>query len=285
MRPRWAVELRCRLACGWRSCAGGNEASGGGSGCRRFTRGRPALRGRPVRRRSTAGPSWRSDGTFRVNVTGAPTTWSCAANQKHPVANELDNEGQGASRSPASCSSFTTFLPFTAARTSLSTKAIAIDRSTGAIKWKTKPLPATVGEWDGLPVQRRRLVERSRRHRLVLQSAVPHGCDARRHQTPDALDGCLAGDGRPRLAGQPPFPINRARSRKRRDRQRFGWILSTSTCMATAITASTGTCSRSLYWRPSHSAHVAGQRFGLPLDAPVLRSMRSLRSTGCSCCP
>ncbi|MEA2698924.1 MAG: hypothetical protein QOI66_3195, partial [Myxococcales bacterium] len=80
------------------------------------------------------------DGTFRVNVEGAPTTWSVAANKNILWRTNLDNEGQGGIAIAGDLLFLTTFLPFSGSRTSLSIEGYAIDRITGTIKWRTKPL-------------------------------------------------------------------------------------------------------------------------------------------------
>jgi hypothetical protein len=53
---------------------------------------------------------------------------------------DLDNEGQGGIAVSADLLFLTTFLPFAGSKTSLSIEGYAIDRKTGAIKWRTKPL-------------------------------------------------------------------------------------------------------------------------------------------------
>ena len=85
------------------------------------------------------------DGTFRVNVEGAPTTWSVAANKNILWRTNLDNEGQGGIAVAGDLLFLTTFLPFSGAKTSLSIEGYAIDRTTGTIKWRTKPLVGNGG--------------------------------------------------------------------------------------------------------------------------------------------
>ncbi len=80
------------------------------------------------------------DGTFRVDVDGAPTTWSVATHTNVLWQTDLDNEGQGGIAVSGDLLFLTTFLPFTGSKTSLSIEGYAIDRKTGAIKWRTKPL-------------------------------------------------------------------------------------------------------------------------------------------------
>ncbi|HEY2901344.1 MAG TPA: hypothetical protein VGL59_12260 [Polyangia bacterium] len=92
------------------------------------------------------------DGTFRVNVDGAPTTWSVATNKNILWQTNLDNEGQGGIAVSGDLLFLTTFLPFTGSKTSLSVEGYAIDRKTGAIKWRTKPLTGN-GEPSGMAYQ------------------------------------------------------------------------------------------------------------------------------------
>ena len=80
------------------------------------------------------------DGTFRANVDNAPTTWSVATNKNILWQTNLDNEGQGGIAVSGDLLFLTTFLPFTGSKTSLSIEGYGIDRKTGAIKWRTKPL-------------------------------------------------------------------------------------------------------------------------------------------------
>jgi hypothetical protein len=80
------------------------------------------------------------DGTFHANVTDAPTTWSVATNKNILWRMNLDNEGQGGIAVSGDLLFLTTFLPFSGAKNSLSIQGYAIDRKTGAIKWRTKPL-------------------------------------------------------------------------------------------------------------------------------------------------
>jgi hypothetical protein len=80
------------------------------------------------------------DGTFWVDVDGAPTSWSVASHQNILWQTDLDNEGQGGIAISADLLLLTTFLPFTGSKTSLSIQGYAIDRKTGAIKWRTTPL-------------------------------------------------------------------------------------------------------------------------------------------------
>jgi hypothetical protein len=80
------------------------------------------------------------DGTFRSKASGAPVTWSVAAHQHIQWQTNLDNEGQGGIAVSANLLFLTTFLPFTGSKTSLSIEGYGIDRTTGVIKWRTKPL-------------------------------------------------------------------------------------------------------------------------------------------------
>ncbi|HXI56916.1 MAG TPA: hypothetical protein VNO55_12705 [Polyangia bacterium] len=86
------------------------------------------------------------DGTFRASVDNAPTTWSVATNKNILWQTNLDNEGQGGIAVSGELLFLTTFLPFTGSKTSLSIEGYAIDRKTGAVKWRTKPLTG-----NGLP--------------------------------------------------------------------------------------------------------------------------------------
>ena len=92
------------------------------------------------------------EGTFRANVSGAPTAWSVAAQQNILWQTNLDNEGQGGIAVAANLLFLTTFLPFTGSKHSLSIEGYAIDRTTGAIKWRTKPLTGN-GESSGMAYQ------------------------------------------------------------------------------------------------------------------------------------
>jgi hypothetical protein len=92
------------------------------------------------------------EGTFSVNVSGAPTTWSVAAHKNILWQTNLDNEGQGGIAVAANLLFLTTFLPFTGSKNSLSIEGYAIDRTTGAIKWRTKPLTGN-GESSGMAYQ------------------------------------------------------------------------------------------------------------------------------------
>jgi hypothetical protein len=80
------------------------------------------------------------DGTFRVDVDGAPTTWSVAAHKNILWQTDLDNEGQGGIAVTGDLLFLTTFLPFTGSKTSLTIEGYAINRENGQIKWRTKPL-------------------------------------------------------------------------------------------------------------------------------------------------
>ena len=80
------------------------------------------------------------DGTFRVDVDDAPITWSVATGKNILWKTDLDNEGQGGIAVAGNLLFLTTFLPFSGSKTSLSIEGYAIDRTTGAIKWRTKPL-------------------------------------------------------------------------------------------------------------------------------------------------
>jgi hypothetical protein len=75
------------------------------------------------------------DGSFRVNVSGAPTTWSVAANQNILWTGTLPNEGQGGIAVAGDSLFLATFTPFTGATSSLDIMGHAIDRATGKIKW------------------------------------------------------------------------------------------------------------------------------------------------------
>ena len=76
------------------------------------------------------------DGTFRVNVEGAPTTWSVAANKNIVWAQNLPNEGQGGIAVAGNYLFLTTF-PAGATGNSLDVVGYAIDKTTGMIKWQT----------------------------------------------------------------------------------------------------------------------------------------------------
>ncbi|HVT10056.1 MAG TPA: hypothetical protein VHO67_21495, partial [Polyangia bacterium] len=114
---------------------GGAPAGGGGGGPAGASGG--AAGGNGVDAWPEAGGP---DGTFRVAVDGAPTTWSVATNTNILWKTDLDNEGQGGIAVAGNLLFLTTFLPFSGAKTSLSIEGYAIDRTTGAIKWRTKTL-------------------------------------------------------------------------------------------------------------------------------------------------
>jgi hypothetical protein len=76
------------------------------------------------------------DGTFRVNVEGAPTTWSVAANKTIVWAQNLPNEGQGGIAVAGNFLFLTTF-PAGATGNGIDVVGYAIDRTTGMIKWQT----------------------------------------------------------------------------------------------------------------------------------------------------
>jgi len=80
------------------------------------------------------------EGTFRADVDNAPVTWSVATGKNILWKTDLDNEGQGGIAVAGNLLFLTTFLPFSGSKTSLSIEGYAIDRTTGAIKWRTKPL-------------------------------------------------------------------------------------------------------------------------------------------------
>jgi PQQ-like domain len=75
------------------------------------------------------------DGTFRVNVDGAPTKWSVAANQNILWTGTLPDEGQGGIAVWGDTLFLETFPPFTGKTSSLDVMGHAIDRATGKIKW------------------------------------------------------------------------------------------------------------------------------------------------------
>ena len=129
---------------GFAGGAGGNSASGASSSGAGGDVSAPTLHMWP----QAGGP----EGTFRANVPGAPTTWSVAAHQNILWQTNLDNEGQGGVAVAANLLFLTTFLPFTGSKNSLSIEGYAIDRTTGAIKWRTKPLTGN-GESSGMAYQ------------------------------------------------------------------------------------------------------------------------------------
>jgi hypothetical protein len=75
------------------------------------------------------------DGTFRVNVSDAPTSWSVAANQNVLWRAPLPNEGQGGIAVWGDSLFLATFPPFSGSKTSTAIQGHAIDRATGKIKW------------------------------------------------------------------------------------------------------------------------------------------------------
>jgi hypothetical protein len=81
-----------------------------------------------------AGPQ----GTWRVDVAGAPTTWSVAANQNILWKAPLPSEGQGGIAVFGDSLFLATYPPFTGAKNSNSILGHALDRATGAIKWSVK---------------------------------------------------------------------------------------------------------------------------------------------------
>lgn len=151
------------------------------------------------------------DGTFRVNVDGAPTTWSVASHQNIIWQTDLDNEGQGGIAVSADLLFLTTFLPFTGSKTSLSIQGYALDRKTGAIKWRTKPLTGN-GLVSGMAYQYSDATSwtpiTDGEHVWFFNSAGHMGCwDV--NGTPDA-SGFLAPVWEADFAGQDPaFPYNR----------------------------------------------------------------------------
>ncbi|MDP9151793.1 MAG: PQQ-binding-like beta-propeller repeat protein, partial [Myxococcota bacterium] len=86
------------------------------------------------------------DGTFRVNVQGAPTKWSVASNQNIVWAQTLPDEGQGGIAVSGNLLFLETFPPFNGTKSSLDVVGYAIDRATGAIQWQTPVLHG-----NGLP--------------------------------------------------------------------------------------------------------------------------------------
>lgn len=95
-----------------------------------------------------AGP----EGTFRVDVAGAPTRWSVTNHENILWQKDLDNEGQGGIVVSGDLLFLTTFLPFAGQKTSLSIEGYAIDRKTGQIKWRTLPLTGNA-EASGMAYQ------------------------------------------------------------------------------------------------------------------------------------
>jgi len=117
-------------AAGGSSGAGGASAGTSGSGSAGST--------------AKAGGIWPQaggpDGTFRADAADAPVTWSVATRKNILWQTDLDNEGQGEIAVAGDYLFLTTFLPYSGSKTSLSIEGYAIDRSTGAIKWRTKAL-------------------------------------------------------------------------------------------------------------------------------------------------
>ncbi len=151
------------------------------------------------------------DGTFRVNVDGAPTTWSVASHKNIIWQTDLDNEGQGGIAVSGDLLFLTTFLPFTGSKTSLSIEGYAIDRKTGAIKWRTRPLTGN-GLVSGMAYQYSDATSwtpiTDGKHVWFFNSTGHMGCwDV--NGTPDA-SGFLAPVWEGDFAGQDPaFPSNR----------------------------------------------------------------------------
>jgi len=85
------------------------------------------------------------NGTWRVNVANAPTSWSVAANQNIVWHQPLPNEGQGGIAIWGDTLFLETF-PAGVTKNSLDVMGHAIDRNTGTIKWST---PVMHG--NGLP--------------------------------------------------------------------------------------------------------------------------------------
>jgi hypothetical protein len=81
-----------------------------------------------------AGP----DGTWRVAVTGAPKSWSVAANQNVLWKAPLPSEGQGGIAVFGDSLFLATFPPFAGSKNSTTVMGHALDRATGAIKWSVK---------------------------------------------------------------------------------------------------------------------------------------------------
>lgn len=151
------------------------------------------------------------EGTFRINVKGAPTTWSVATHQNIRWQTDLDNEGQGGIAVAGNLLFLATFLPFARSKTSLSIEGYAIDRTTGAIKWRTKPLTGN-GEPSGMAYQYSDATSwtpiTDGKYVWFFNSAGHMGCwDTA--GTPDAA-GFLAPIWEVDFAGQDPaFPFNR----------------------------------------------------------------------------
>jgi len=188
--------------------AAGSEASGGGSGVGGSSAAAGAAGATTLHDWPQAGGP---DGTFRVNVAGAPTTWSVAANQNIRWRTNLDNEGQGGIAVAGDLLFLTTFLPFTGSKNSLSIEGYAIERSTGAIKWKTKPLTGNGGP-SGMAYQYSDATSwtpiADGKYVWFFNSAGHLGC-WEAAGTPDA-SGILAPVWEADFVGQPPeFPFNR----------------------------------------------------------------------------
>jgi hypothetical protein len=183
--------------------SGGSNASGGSASGAGGESGGTALHSWP----QAGGP----DGTFRVNAQGAPTTWSVAAHQNILWQTDLDNEGQGGIAVAGNLLFLTTFLPFTGSKSSLSIEGYAVDRATGAIKWRTKPLIGN-GESSGMAYQYSDATSwtpiTDGKYVWFFNSAGHMGCwDTA--GTPDA-SGILAPVWEADFAGQDPaFPFNR----------------------------------------------------------------------------
>jgi len=128
--------------------AGGTAGSGTGAGGAGGISGASGASGSPAggggASATTAVDTWPQaggpEGTFRVDVPDAPATWSVALHKNVLWQTDLDNEGQGGIAVSPDLLFLTTYLPFSGAKTSNSIEGYAIDRKTGAIKWRTKTL-------------------------------------------------------------------------------------------------------------------------------------------------
>ncbi|MES1206826.1 MAG: hypothetical protein ABUS79_12890 [Pseudomonadota bacterium] len=190
--------------------AGGPAASGGGGSGAPATGGAGAA-GAGANTVDAWPQAGGPDGTFRVDVSVAPVTWSVAANTNILWKTDLDNEGQGGIAVAGNLLFLTTFLPFSGSKTSLSIEGYAIDRATGAIKWKTKALTGN-GLTSGMAYQYSDATSwtpvTDGRYVWFFNSAGHMGCwDV--NGKPDA-SGILAPVWEADFAGQDPaFPYNR----------------------------------------------------------------------------
>lgn len=191
--------------------AGGTIGVGGGGGGNGGSVGAAGTAGAGAKTNDTWPQAGGPDGTFRLNVDGAPTTWSVATHKNIIWQTDLDNEGQGGIAISADLLFLTTFLPFAGSKTSLSIEGYAIDRKTGAIKWRTKPLTGN-GLASGMAYQYSDATSwtpiTDGKHVWFFNSAGHMGCwDV--NGTPDA-SGFLAPVWEGDFAGQDPaFPYNR----------------------------------------------------------------------------